>query len=107
MNIRNFLFSHQTETIEQPESVIVREDFIISNCDQMTIDQLLTALRDRTYEFALNNSLVSATTEFSYIDELPIIVKLTEDYDFMYTVNGFKTYSFTDAVAVITDAIQF
>lgn len=107
-NLRNFLFSHQLETVEATaEPVIVREDFTISNADMMPVRDLLQMLRDRTYEFALDNGLTTAITEFSYIDDLPLIVKLTESYDFLYTVNRFTTYNVDDAISVIQDVIQF
>ncbi len=108
MNIRNFLFSHQIEAVEETaEPVIVREDFTIADADQMPVHKLLQLLRDRTYEFALDNGLVSATTEFSYIDDLPLVVTLTESYDILYTVNRFKTYSMSDAIAIIEDTVNF
>lgn len=113
MNTRNFFFSKQTaaletEIAEAPAApVIVREDFTIPNCDQMPVSKLLQMLRDRTYDFALDNNLTSAYTEFTYIDDLPLVVELTESYDILYTINRFKTYSFADAVAVIEDIIQF
>jgi hypothetical protein len=111
MNIRNFFFSKQTEAVLETEApaepVIVREDFTISNFDQMPVDRLLMTLRDRTCDFALDNGLTTATTEFNYIDELPLIVELTENYDILYTVNRFKTFSFQEAVAIIEDIIQF
>lgn len=108
MTFLNILFSHQTEAVETTaEPVIIREDFTISNADQMSVRDLLQMLRDRTYEFALDNGLTSATTEFSYIDDLPLVVKLTESYDFLYTVNRFSTYSVEDAIAVIADVIRF
>lgn len=113
MNIINFLFSHKIETAEAVETaevfepVIVREDFTIANFDQMPVSKLLQVLRDRTCDFALDNGLTTATTEFFYIDELPLAVELTENYDILYTVNRYKTYSMADAVAVIEDIIQF
>lgn len=106
----NFFFSHKTQAVteaEISEPVIVREDFTISNFDQMPVRQLLQMLRDRTCDFALDNGLTTATTEFNYIDELPLTVKLTENYDILYTVNRYSTYSMDDAIAVIADVIEF
>lgn len=106
----NFFFSRQTAPITEDEiiePVIVREDFTISNYDQMPVQKLLQALRDRTCDFALDNGLTTATTEFFYIDELPLMVELTENYDILYTVNRFKTFSMADAIAIIEDIIQF
>lgn len=111
LNLKKFFFSHQQESAAQvdetPEPVVVRQDFYIPDYDQMPVRQLLQILRDRTYDFALDNGVPTAYTEFSYIDELPLMVELTENYDILYTVNRFKTYSVDDAIAVITDAITF
>jgi len=106
--IRKIFFSHQTDELTAaPEPEFVREDFTIANYEEKSIRDLLQILRDRTYDFALDNGLVSATTEFIYLTDLPIEVRLTEDYNVLYMVNRFVTSSVNEAVAIIEDAVAF
>ena len=100
-------FHRQTETLQgltEPE--FVSEDFVIADYEAISIGHFLELLRERTYNFAYENRLVWATTEFNYGD-LPIAVTLNEDWNVLYTVNRYTTTSPKDAIAIIQDAIQF
>jgi len=108
--IRKIFFSHQTDEIVDSaaaEPEFIREDFIIANYEELTIRELLQILQDRTYDFALDNRMTSATTEFIYLTDLPITVQLIDNCDYVFTVNRYITSSVSDAIAIIEDAVAF
>jgi hypothetical protein len=108
MNIRNFLFSHQIEAVEEtaPEPVIVREDFFFSNINDMTISKILHTLRERTIRFTENNNLTWGVTEIE-TRGIALRVKLTENQDVQYFINGFPTFDMKTAIQEFHAQIQF
>lgn len=109
MNIRNFFFSQQLEAAaeaEISEPVIVREDFTITEADEMPIRALLHSLRERTITFVEDNRLAWGATDFT-VRGIPTRVKLTEDYDVVYIIDGINFFDLKEAIEAIHAQIQF
>lgn len=109
MNIRKFFFSHQSAPAaepvdEQPADVIVREDFTIENAANMTLRDLLNTLRQRTIRFSHINDLTWAATDFD-LRGASIRVKLTENQDIVYFVNGELMLDLQSAIRTLKDAV--
>jgi len=103
-------FFHQIATAEEtvvPAETIVREDFTIYNVDQMTVTQLLQTLRADTISFVEDNRLTWGASDF-VIQNIPLRVKLTENWDVIYIFDGETFFNSKDAAAFIqTQAVQF
>jgi hypothetical protein len=103
-------FFHQIAAAEEtaaPAEIIVREDFTLFNVDQMTVIQLLQTLRADTIDFAEDNRLTWAASDF-VIKGVPLRVKLTENHDVIYIFDGETIFTSKDAAAFIqTQAVQF
>lgn len=107
MNIRNFLFSHQIETVEETaEPVIVREDFTITDAQEMPIRAILHLLRERTINFVEDNGLGWGATDFT-VRGIPTRVKLIESYDVVYIIDGDNFFDLKMAIEAIHSLIQF
>lgn len=107
MNIRNFFFSHQAEAVQETvQPIIVREDFIIDNSDDMTIRTILHTLRERTITFVENNNLNWGATDFE-VRGIPTRVKLTENYDVIYIIDGDNFFDLKMAIEAIHSLVQF
>lgn len=82
------------------EPVIVRKDFFIADLDNKTIHDIFNLLRDHTIDFALDNGLTWAATDFN-LDGVPVRVKLTESYDVAYVVDGLNTFNIFEAIDMV------
>lgn len=103
-------FFHQIAAAEEtaaPAEIIVREDFTLFNVDQMTVVQLLQTLRADTIDFAEDNRLTWAASDF-VVRNVPVRVKLTENWDVIYVFDGETIFNTKDAAAFIEQqAVQF
>lgn len=103
-------FSRQTapaaEPVVEAEPVGFREDFTLE-VDSMTVTQILNELRCRTIEFSERYELAWAATDF-VVHNVPVRVKLTENQDVFYFVDGDLFFNAKDAVAAVKNSqIQF
>lgn len=103
-------FFHQIAAVEETPApaakIIVREDFTI-NVDGLTVTQLLQTLRADTIDFAEDNRLTWAASDF-VIMGVPLRVKLTQNWDIIYVFDGETFFNIKDTAAFIqTQAVQF
>lgn len=92
------------QTATEPE--MVRQDFIISDYADMPLRELFSVLRTRTVDFAEDNRLTWAATDFNYGDVV-IRVKLTENYDVVYSVNGLHAIDLKQAISMVKEQVVF
>lgn len=107
----NLIFHRQTAVAadETPASaeLIVREDFTLFNVDSMTVTQILDILRRDTIEFVEDNRLTWGVSDF-VVQSVPVRVKLTENWDVVYSVNGETTFNKQHAAELIkSQSVQF
>lgn len=97
-----------TATIDQPaaEPQEVRQDFTISDYADMPLRELFATLRQRTVDFAEDERLAWAATDFNY-GGVVLRVKLTEDWDVVYSVNGLHAFDLKDAIRMAREQVAF
>lgn len=106
------LFSHRqmtpaVEPVVIPEPEIVRRDFTIVDYAEMRPIDLLSALRQKTVNFSHEFQTTWAVTDFFFDDTL-IRVKLTEDQDIVYVIDGQQTFDLREAIQLVkTVTVQF
>lgn len=107
---RKFFLSRQTAPTEiiSSEPVTVREDFILTeDVSQMTVSKILSILRRDTIEFTEKYNLTWGVTDF-VIHNVPVRVKLTENQDVWYYVDGELVFNAQQAVELIkSQAVTF
>ncbi len=86
--------------------VEIREDFFIENVDNMTLREVLNALRERTVRFTTTNDLLWGVTDFN-LREVQVRVKLTEAQDVAYVINGINTFDLQEAIRMIKNQQVF
>lgn len=105
--IRKLFVSHQKAVEETASIPVVREDFTLYDVDKMTVRQILDVLRRDTIEFAEDNRLAWAATDF-IIHNVPVRVKLTEAYDIVYVVDSETIFNPREAInAIKAQSVQF
>lgn len=110
-SIKSLFISRQTapaaepQPEAQPEPEFFREDFNWDT-DRMTVKELIGALRGQTVEFSSKHDLQSAITDFNY-QGVKIRVKLTAAQDIVYLVNGKRVANAQQAIAFVSEAVQF
>lgn len=95
-------FHRQTAPAAETVSVdpiTAREDFTI-NVDGKTIQELLITLRLDTIDFAEDNNLTWAASDFN-IRGVDVRVKMTEARDIVYIFDGAIQFNTKDAAAFI------
>lgn len=111
MNLRKFLFSHQTAPIAQADepaqSTITRQEFIHTDLDSKTTLQILETLREQTISFVMDNRLTWGKNDFEFW-AIPVQVKLTKSYDIVFKVGSVKTQNMREAARLIESSqLQF
>lgn len=107
-----FFFSRKTQPHPETAAIVpkieAQIEFVLYT-DDMSGKELLDTLRCNLIEFTEAYNLTWAVTRFFVATQnpdavIPLQIKLTEDQDVVYTIDGENTFYFNDAARLLDSA---